>query len=249
MKKKFINIIYYVAIAVFVISLILLIFSVKDYFTNRKSYNDLCHDYGPTISSEPINEENSEISIENNVNFPSLEKINSHCVGWITIPNTNINYPIVKNDDNEYYLNHNFEKSENKGGAIFMDYRLKEDFSNFNTILYGHNMKDGSMFADVNKYKEEDFFKENPYLIIYLPGSCYKVDIVSIYVDKDSSEAYTLSFDDTKKSNFIKYIKDKSFFQSPIEPNNSDKILTLSTCSYEYEEARTILHGIIHKVP
>jgi len=149
MKKKFINIIYYVAIAVFVISLILLIFSVKDYFTNRKSYNDLSHDYGPTISSEPINEENSEISIENNVNFPSLEKINSHCVGWITIPNTNINYPIVKNDDNEYYLNHNFEKSENKGGAIFMDYRLKEDFSNFNTILYGHNMKDGSMFADV----------------------------------------------------------------------------------------------------
>ena len=103
------------------------------------------------------------------IDFEALWAENPDTVGWITIEGTNINYPIVKGTDNDFYLNHDFNGEENIAGSIYLDFESQGDFDGRNNIIYGHNMKNGSMFKDVVRYKDEAYFKEHQFFTIYTP--------------------------------------------------------------------------------
>ncbi|MBE6504097.1 MAG: class B sortase, partial [Methanobrevibacter sp.] len=141
----------------------------------------------------PLEQTNEEETL-NLINFTELKKVNSDIVGWITIDGTQVNYPIVQGKDNSYYLNHSSNKSYNSLGSIFMDYNSNKDFKDFNTFIYGHNTKNGSMFGEIKKYMDFNFYKKHPFFFLYTPSQNYKVEIFSVYVDEATSNSYNQSF-------------------------------------------------------
>ena len=214
------------------------------------------------VESENLNNElveiielpsnNSEVKEESGVNFSELEKINSDVVGWIVMEGTQVNYPIVQSKDNSFYLNHSFDKKWNSLGSIFMDYRSKNNFSDYNTFIYGHHTKNGSMFGELYKYMDESFYKEYPFYYLYTPTGNYKVEIISAYLDSAESDSYVQSFSTNEEyKNYIKLIKDKSNYKTDTELDiETDKIITLYSCSHESNRRKSdryYIHGVIKK--
>lgn len=177
----------------------------------------------------------------------SLLKINEDSVGWINIQNTRINYPVVQGKDNEFYLDHNIDKKPSEYGSIFVDYRnnnLKDfDKAEKNIVVYGHHMKDGTMFGDLKLYKDEKFFKNNQIVSFNIMGQEYKWRVFSAYVTSTDFNYIKTDFkNDAEFNEFIKSIKEKSLYINDTIPNSKDVILTLSTCSYEFDNARFVVH-------
>ncbi len=161
-------------------------------------------------------------------------------MGWIRVGGTEIDYPIVKGSDNDYYLNHNYKDDYNVFGAIFMDYRNKEDFSDQNTIIYGHNNVRAGNFKDLHKYEEENFFKEDKFIEIYSLSGYKKYKVFAVYnadpYDKFRSPSY--SEEDGKK--LISYIKERNILKTEV-PSEIKDILTLQTCSPK--DTRLVVQG------
>ena len=133
-------------------------------------------------------EQDSTLASKATVDFQALRKINSDIIAWIRIPDTKIDYPIVQGKNNAYYLKHMFQKTEHVAGSIFLDVDNEADFSNRKSILYGHNMKDGSMFQGLHRFQEESYLQEHNQVYLYLPDNrelVYKV-IKCGYVKADS---------------------------------------------------------------
>jgi sortase B len=177
---------------------------------------------------------NNKIKIENvrdgqsEIDFDYLVKTNSDTVGYLMVDNLDINYPVVRSTNNDYYLNHSFDKNKNVAGWIFMDYRNSDINTDKNTIIYGHNMKDGSMFGSLKKLKGS-----NPGTITYMDSNnTYKYKVFSIY-EVEAEDYYISAFfnSDDDYLSFINKIKSRSIYNYDYSPNISDKILTLSTCS------------------
>lgn len=182
--------------------------------------------------------------------FISLLEINEEVVGWVTIPETNIDYPVVKAADNDFYLGHDFEKNKNRSGSIFMDFRNSPELKEKNIILYGHHMKDGSMFNNINKYKNKDFFYQNNLIRFDTLYEDYIWEVFSVYVtDVNFNYIQTKFPNDGQYLEFLKTINQKSIYKTEIEFSDDDVILTLSTCSYEFENARTVIHAIVKQTP
>ena len=183
------------------------------------------------------------------VDFDALRAINDDVVGWIYLDGTQINYPIVKGEDNEYDLNRLFDGKGNGSGSIFMDYRNAGDFTDRNNIIYGHRMNNGSMFADVANYSNRTFFEENPHILIITPEHRYVVEVFSAHTADVVHNAWDLSFDgDDRYVAWLEDIKSRSYFDREVELNADTRVVTLSTCTYEFENARFVVHGIIHEV-
>ncbi len=196
------------------------------------------------IPETPSEEPNFE------VNFEELKKINPDVVGWIAIEGTQVNYPIVQSKDNSYYLNHSFDKKWNSLGSIFMDYRSTNDFSDYNTFIYGHHTKNGSMFGELYKYMDVSFYKENPFFYIYTPNGNYKIEIISAYLDKASSNSYNQSFESIEMyDDYINLITEKSRYKTNVNVDyKTDKLITLYSCSHETNREkndRYFIHGVI----
>lgn len=200
-----------------------------DNLSNSNIINDL-----DNISSDEI----AKVTVD----FTSLNSTNTDSVGWIKINNTNINYPIVQSSDNNYYLNHNFEKRFNRAGWIFADYRNSFDILNQNTIIYGHNRRNGIMFSALKKYYDKDLTK-NKYIYFSTNSSCYIGEIFSVY-KVDANEAdIPINFDDN--DSFQNYLNDwlsksKYNFNTNVDVNHN--ILTLCTCDNN-SFYRIILHA------
>lgn len=225
-KKILTRIIFVVAMCVFVFSAFQL---GKIYFANyqEKEETKKLRD----IVKAPKSEKKLD---EFTVNFTELKKINPEIIGWIIVKDTSISYPIVQHDDNKYYLNHTSEKKENYAGAIFMDYRNKADFSDYNTFIYGHNVYHGTMFAELEKYMDEDFFKNHPFVYLYTPNQNYKLQVYSAYTADAEGQSYKLSYSDLYDySNYETYVKGLSRYDSGVTMTAADKMVTLYTCSYE----------------
>ncbi|MDD3931882.1 MAG: class B sortase [Eubacteriales bacterium] len=200
-------------------------------------------------ATEPVKTETTTSETRENrptkINFKSLQERNPDTVGWIEIPGTEINYPIVKGDDNDFYLHRDFQSEKSKSGTIFMDYRNDGDFTNRHSILYGHNMRNGSMFAGSMAYKDSVFFDQNDKIYIDTPDGRTIWQIFATYVTTtDFYYIITDFLDDRSFSSFLQTIQSKSSFQSPVSPVVSDHLLTLSTCTYEYDDARFVVHAI-----
>ena len=183
------------------------------------------------------------------VDFDGLKSVNSDVIGWIYVPDTEINYPIVHTSDNDYYLDHLVDRTQNPAGAIFLDTRNPSDFSDLHSIIYGHHMKNGSMFAALKGYKKQDFFDGHKTGYLITQDAAYSIDFFAGHVANVEENAWQLDFDDAADfDNWIKSLKEISTFKSDIEPQYGDRIFTLSTCSYEFDDARFVLSGKLTKI-
>lgn len=161
-------------------------------------------------------------------------------VGWLYIPDTPINYPIMQRDDNDFYLHHAYDGSSLKSGSIFLDYRCENRFINPINIVYGHNMRNGSMFAGLLKFSDSAYFVSHRYGWLSTPEAVYRVDFFSCAKADMYDELYDGS---TPVSQWIPHIADRSAVFRDAEFSEDDRFISLSTCSYEFENARTILTG------
>ena len=168
--------------------------------------------------------------------------------GWIKIDNTNINYPIVQGKDNSFYLDKDINKNYLSSGSIFMNY-LNHGFNDENTVLFGHHMRNKTMFAQLKKYKEKEFFYGDNDIVIEVENDkVLKYKVFSAYVTDSKDNYIKTNFDDKDQyKEFLEGIKNKSQYKSDIDVNENDKIITLSTCSYEFNDARMVVHGKLLK--
>lgn len=178
------------------------------------------------------------------INFEELAEINPDVVGWIKIPGTNVNYPIVQAADNDMYLHKSFEGEETAAGSIFLDFESQSDMRGYNSILYGHNMRNGSMFKDIVRYKEEEYFKEHQYFEIYTPTETIHLKAVSCYYIKNDPMVRKTRFktDESFQAFVQAMLKPCEYAQIPEEPVKN--LYTLVTCSYEVDDGRTVLFAV-----
>lgn len=180
------------------------------------------------------------------VDFEALQAINPDIAAWIYIEGTAINYPVVQGTDNSYYLHRLYDGSYNKAGTIFMDYRNEPDLSHRNTVFYGHHMQNGSMFQEITKYKTQAFYDEHPVCLVMTPNGNYKLEFFAGYVTDLNSQAWKLEFGSDEE--FALWLEDaisKSTFSSTVAPTAQDRVVTFSTCTYEFNDARYVLLGIL----
>ncbi len=174
--------------------------------------------------------------------FNDLKQINNETVGWLTVKGTNIDYPVVKHSDNDYYLNKDFENNSNRYGWIFMDYRNSVPNLNQNTIIYGHD-SGGVMFANLYKvlYKSWYTNKNNQKIIFNTETEAATWQIFSIYKINSTNDYLKTNFSGDEFTNFINLITKRSIYDFKVSVNNNDKILTLSTCYGEKQ--RLVVHA------
>ncbi len=195
----------------------------------------------PDATPEPTPDINvSPISVD----FDSLLATTKDIRGWLLSPDTIINYPVVQAVDNDYYLYRFLDGSSNSSGSLFVDYRCAGDFSSNHTIIYGHNMKDGSMFASLTNYWQQDYYEAHPYLYFNTPTQNYRLEVFSGYVTPSDSDAYTVYFKDSATyAKFQETLLSRSNFDSKVELTENDRIVTFSTCTYDYDDARYVVHA------
>ena len=171
------------------------------------------------------------------VDFESLRESGPDIIGWLTLPDTVINYPVTQADDNEYYLHHLYDGTYNKVGCLFADYENKADFSDRNTIIYGHNMRDGSMFAALNEYDEQSYFDTHKQMYLVTPEGGYLCEVFAAFVAKPSESGsdtspWRLSWkDDGAYTTWLTAMAERSVVETDVTVTSSDKVLTLSTCT------------------
>ena len=170
----------------------------------------------------------------------SLNNAYPDALGWLYIPDTAISYPILQSDDNEYYLSHAYDGSYLKAGSVFLDYRCEGRFRNPINIVYAHNMKNGSMFAQVTNFKNDSYFESHKYGWLATPETVYRIEFFSCAVADWHDSLYE---GDTPVAEWVPHICDKSVVGREITYSDDDRFISLSTCSYEFQNARTILTG------
>lgn len=238
------NIILVIAIVVFAVSAYKLYGIFSEYNKGDKEYQKIQDLVINTDKKDDTKEEKFS------VDFEKLLEMNSDVVGWIRFDEpSEINYPVVQGRDNEEYLKRTFEANTNKLGTLFVDVNNPGDFSGRNTFIYGHNMKNGSMFAQLLKYKDDSFYKEHPYFYIYTPdGKVRTYEIFSAGVVKDTSDSYIMDYaDDAAFQTYIDYIKQQSAYPTSAEVTTASKIVSLSTCTNVRDDERFLVHGVMIK--
>lgn len=182
------------------------------------------------------------------IDFEGLKQINKDVLGWIRFENLDINYPIVQSKDNEYYLSHSFYKEEMKCGSIFMEAQNTPDFSDDNTFIYGHNMKDKSMFAKLNQFQDKAVYDENPEFFIYREDGIYKYRIFACYAADVEWDSFLYQFADKKQYGaWQKTIKGRSNYDTGFLPKQEQKTVTLMTCTPAGENYRFLVHGALEE--
>ena len=161
-------------------------------------------------------------------------------IGWLYIPNTSISYPVMQSDDNDYYLSHAYDGSYLKAGSVFLDNRCENRFMNPINIVYAHNMKNGSMFAGVLNFADAAYFDNHRYGWLSTTETVYRVDFFSCAKADWHDELYDGSL---SAADWIPHIEHLSVVCREVEYSENDRFISLSTCSYEFENARTILTG------
>ncbi len=182
--------------------------------------------------------------VKKRVDFEELKKINPEIIGWLYVEAIDeINYPIVQTDDNAYYLSHTFKKTDNIAGSIFLDCDTKPNFTEANSVIYGHNMKNGSMFGKLNQFYEEETYEKSKYFWIYTEDLYYKYEIFSCTEVGAISESYQRQFETKWEfEDYLKRMQENSVIKTDTELTSADKIVTLSTCTAS-SDVRFVVQG------
>lgn len=168
-------------------------------------------------------------------NYPDMK-------GWIVLDGTQIDYPIVQAKDNDYYLYRLYDGTQNANGSIFMDCRNTGIFLDDNTVIYGHNMQSGIMFAVLNRYKSQAFFEEHPTMVISTADGDYLAELICGTVEDGNRSFMQFQFNDFEDmEEYVNQHRKRSTFQSEVRLQPGDKLLTLCTCTYELFNGRFML--------
>ncbi len=194
-----------------------------DHKENRDFYDDI---------------KESVTNIEETPDYAAIAKMNSDTVGWIKVPNTNIDYPVVQFLDNEYYNRHGFDKKYNYRGAIYMDYRNNPTNLDSNTVIYGHNCYDKTMFSELAQYENIEFYKKTPVLQYNTLEKCYKWKIYAVFIttakaSEDNNYVFYFVYphmDGENFDGFVSEINKRRLYVTGVDINDDDKTLVLSTC-------------------
>ena len=185
-----------------------------------------------------------------NQSILDLQSTYADAVGWLSIPNTRIDYPFVQGPDNKHYLHLDLNQQRAAAGTIFLDYRNSPDFSDFNTILFGHHMKNGSMFGTLQHFNDRAFFKENRTGTLFLANRTYEIEFIAFAVipPNDGIIYNPTITEDADKLAFLDHVSSVARHYRDANVTESDHIITLSTCSYEFNDARMVLIGKLTEI-
>ena len=179
------------------------------------------------------------------INFEALKKINKDSVAWLYSPNTVIDYPVMKAADYSHYLYRLPDGTRNVNGTLFIDYNNPADFSSELTVIYGHHMKSGRMFGSLVGYKAQSYFDAHPYMYLYTERGNYRIDLLyGCVIGAGQWRERAFMFADNIEA-LISYASHNTTFKSAASYKPGDKIVALSTCSYEFDDARYVVLGIL----
>lgn len=181
------------------------------------------------------------------VDFEKLQAVNEECVGWIYIPDTNVSFPVMRAKNNSKYLNRLLDGTRNSAGSIFMDCRCNPDLSDRNVILYGHNMHSGEMFSQLRYYRGKEFFFEHQIGYYLTPDADYEITFVVCKTVNATGTTYSLFEDDEALISYLKGARKHAHVTAEFEPEDAERIFTLSTCT-NGGEMRLVLLGIPKKL-
>lgn len=177
-------------------------------------------------------------------NLKALREVNEDVIGWIVIPETQLDYPLMQGEDNEYYLERNWKGEKNVAGSIFMEQFNDKDFKNFNTVIYGHRMKNGSMFGSLKHYASKSYWEQHPYVYIYDDAGAHRYEIFAAYEATLEGSTYQVGFaDDESKQLFLDHCVGYSDIDTGVVPTIEDRIITLSTCTGRGHESRWVVQA------
>lgn len=236
-----------VCLAVFIYAASGLFNAFMDYYNNRKMMNEVQDIYYQVDSTHTV-----EASDSNGIRsgFDELLKQNEDVVAWITIEGTQVDYPILHSSDNIEYLTENYYGNESRAGSIFMDYRNDITSSDLNTVIYGHRMRDGSMFQQLTKFLDQDFFETHQTFEYDTLYESYEAEIFAVYHTLTDFDYIQTDFaNDEAYEQLLDEIQKKSKFQTDVEVSADDQIITLSTCDYQLDpdDGRLVVHAKLVK--
>lgn len=246
------KIIQIIAGCVFLAAFGYLVYTNLQYSEAQNSYSELLQ-YAPQHTLQYTAEEsNNTDKTDNNadeplldVNHSELKAINSDYCFWLSACGNNISYPVVRGADNSEYLHKTFNKKRNFAGCIFMDYRCKNDLSDFHTVLYGHSMKDWSMFRSLIQYTDAAFAQKYPSFYIYTEDGRVKYNIFSVYMADENGVLFAATdSNDEEKAAFINTVKQKTMYSLDVDASEQDSIVSLVTCDVRDESKRVVVNAV-----
>lgn len=206
-------------------------------------------------TEEATEEEEPKVYFEQVVDFESLKQENEDIYAWLTVQGTDVNYPVLQTEEDDYYLLHNLDHSEGRPGAIYSNASCNgKDFTDYNTILYGHNMKNGTMFGTLHRFDEAEFFEQNSTIYIYTETNRFTYEIVAArkYTDVYLPSYFNFTIDTSRQEYidmlFSEITDDISHVREGVTVTTEDKLLTLSTCVYQEKTARYLVVGKLVEV-
>ncbi len=254
MSKKIRYIIMALLLAVFCTMGGIILYTQYKYAQEDKVYEQAAEEFtrrtdagaGDTLGE--AGEDTAGIPLE--VDFGKLREINSDVIGWIYCEDTVINYPVLQGPDNDYYLRRNINRKHQTAGSIFVEATNRPGFVDSNTIIYGHHMKNGSMFACLDEWKDQEFYESHPVMWLLTPEQDYQILLFAGYTTAATSDTYT-TFDASceELEDYLARCLKLSDFQADLGPGEESvldpgaRYVVLSTCAYNFEDARYVLHG------
>ena len=259
---------YQILLFVFVIALVIvLIFMGKSYIAQKQAQNHYEELAGAAVTNEDtetvtdstqqedILAERGIVVPEKNLDWEALQSENEDIYAWIYIPNTQVDYPILQHPtEADYYLDHNLDDSTGYPGCIYSQNPSSKEFMDPLTVLYGHNMKNGTMFGSLHEFEDNEFFEQNSYIYIYTPEKTLVYEIFSACEFSDAHLMYTYNFGET--SGFNQFVDDVSsvramnaHVRSDVEVEYGDYLLTLSTCIKNKSENRWLVTAVLVNKP
>lgn len=235
-KNKIARIIF---IIIFILSILYISYRV---FSKKADGNQILNNIDIAQETEEVNERMLQIQ--------DLKKENNEIIGWIEIQNTNINFPVLQGTDNEYYMKHTYKKEYSNDGSIFLDKDYNWNLPSSNLLLYGHNNKNGNMFQDLLKYKEENYYKEHPNIRFTTLDDDSEYEIISVFLShvyyKEEKNVfryyYFINAENEEEYNYyVEESKKASLYETGKTAKYGEQLLTLSTCEYSQEDGRFVI--------
>lgn len=239
------TIILIAALAVFCFSGYQLINIFSEYKHDADIYKGIDTEVVEKDASVTVDLPDGKVSIPFKYDHNALMAINSEGLGYIYVPGINKRLPIAQTTDNTYYIRHAFDHSFSMAGSIFVDYRVPDKLNSPNIVIHGHNRQDGTMFAYLENYLKESYYKKDGYDIfyIYTENKVMKYRIFSVYITEPVSDAYTFNFNNVDElREFAVRMKDKSKYNTGVDVSQTTQIATMSTCTDDTTQ-RIIVHG------
>lgn len=216
MRKFIYSVLFLICLGVFGFSA----YQLFEIYNVKNSVNKEVKELESTIKKEDDSYE---------VDWASLQEKNPDIIAWIIIPDTDISFPIVQGSDNSYYLNHTYLKEDNRMGSIFLSMDNQRDFSDVNSIIYGHSVDTGGMFTSLKEYKDLEYYQEHDYLYLLTPSQNYKCDVICFSQVEDGCDYYNINFNIDDMMNT--YLQTATHYTNV---ENVKSVITLSTCDLDY---------------